>query len=153
MPRTRCETTASGHGKVPDTTCVMGNGRSATFWDGRWMDGAAPRTLAPGLYVVVWPTKRLASVQDGLHRGSWISNIKGEFTAAMIFQFCQLWVAVNHRRAVMTDSADNFRWIWTSSGGYSARTAYRTLFEGLTRIPGAERLRNSAAPLRQKFFG
>lgn len=71
----------------------------------------------------------------------------------MIFQFCQLWVAVNRQRASMTHSADNFHWIWTSSGRYSVKTAYQAFFEGLTRLPGAEQLWKSAAPLRQKFFG
>lgn len=79
-----------------------------------------------------------SATMEGLHMDSWIRDIKGDYTAAMLFHLCQLRVAVNRQRAAMTESDDSLHWIF---------------FEGLIRLPGAEQLWSSAAPLHQKFFG
>lgn len=68
----------------------------------------------------------------------WISDIKGEFSASMIFQFCHLWV--ERLRHSMSEAPDSFRWIWTDSGTYTATTAYKAFFAANSRLLGAEQL-------------
>lgn len=123
------------------------------LWTNRWIDGCSPKDLAPDLYSATPPARRLISVRDGLDQGRWITDLRGSFSASMIFQFCALWVAMKRTRGSMTEEQDKFRWIWTESGVYSAKTAYLAFFEGKTSMPGAEQLWTSKAPLRMKFFG
>lgn len=48
--------------------------------------------------------------------------------------------------------SDTFRWRWTADGNYSARSAYRALHVGSTKLNGAKLIWNCWAPLKVKFF-
>lgn len=52
----------------------------------------------------------------------------------------------------MNDEPGTFRWTWTEFGCYSASTAYRAFFFGLTEMPGANEVWNSWAQPQLKFF-
>ena len=48
--------------------------------------------------------------------------------------------------------ADRFVWRWTADGVYSASTAYRAFFVGMSSMLGARELWKASAPSRVKFF-
>lgn len=47
---------------------------------------------------------------------------------------------------------DRITWRWSASATYSARSAYRMFFTGLTRFAGARPIWNVWVPLKLKFF-
>jgi hypothetical protein len=52
----------------------------------------------------------------------------------------------------LSDQPDIFRWKWASSGQYSASSAYRAFFLGLTEQLGAKQLWKIRAPNKCHFF-
>jgi len=36
------------------TTVTVGNGNTAKFWEASWLQGEAPRDIAPSLYKLAW---------------------------------------------------------------------------------------------------
>lgn len=47
---------------------------------------------------------------------------------------------------------DRFIWRWSVGGTYSASTAYRAFFVGMSSLRGAKELWRVKAPVRTKFF-
>jgi mannosylglycoprotein endo-beta-mannosidase len=43
------------------TEVTIGNGSRASFWDSTWLDGRAPRDIAPNLFKPVWRKKNLVA--------------------------------------------------------------------------------------------
>ena len=74
----------------------------------------------------------------------------GGLSIAAIKDYVRLW----HTLAWITlnDEPDCFRWKWTSSGTYTASSAYRAMFIGTVRTPATHWVWKSWAPLRVKFF-
>jgi len=52
----------------------------------------------------------------------------------------------------LTAQMDRFTWKWTTTGEYTAASAYRIMHEGHTHTPGVRRVWRSWAPQRVKFF-
>ena len=49
-------------------------------------------------------------------------------------------------------TSDRFIWRWTADGSYSASSAYRAFFIGMTSLIGAKELWKAWAPPKCKFF-
>lgn len=47
---------------------------------------------------------------------------------------------------------DHFRWRWTPDGAYSASSAYRSFFLGMSTLQGAKELWKASTPPKVKFF-
>jgi len=60
------------------TYMSLGDGRTAKFWEDRWLQGRSIREIAPQLYDCI-PKHRRASrkVADGLHANQWAQDIRG----------------------------------------------------------------------------
>ncbi|KAF8674304.1 hypothetical protein HU200_048128 [Digitaria exilis] len=67
------------------------------------------------------------TVAQALANRTWISDIKGRLTIPALEQLIYLWHAANQCH-LSPGTEDTFRWRWTSSGTYSARSAYRQFF-------------------------
>jgi len=62
------------------TIVTIGNGAKAQFWHNSWLDGEAPRNLAPHLFQLVKRKNR--SVQQELQNNKWIRSLQGKITTA-----------------------------------------------------------------------
>jgi hypothetical protein len=42
---------------------IVGNGKTTPFWESRWLQGAAPKDLAPSLFEIARFKKRYVSTE------------------------------------------------------------------------------------------
>jgi len=105
------------------TTITIGNGKKTRFWHHAWLDGEAPRNLAPHLFELV--QRKHKTVAQELANNSWISALQNKITnATQLEEFVSLWIRI---QGVLLNSEieDSITWKWTPDGIYSARSAYR----------------------------
>jgi hypothetical protein len=78
------------------TTITFGNGRKTTFWHAPWLDGRAPKDIAPKIFEASKCNKW--TVAKALQEDSWIVKIKLENSATWehIVQFVELWTLINN---------------------------------------------------------
>ena len=57
------------------TTVLVGNGRTAQFWNSSWLNGLRPRDIAPDLFNL--SRKKNSSVHQAMTNNLWITNIDG----------------------------------------------------------------------------
>ena len=62
------------------TIVTIGDGKKTKFWHHNWVDGEAPRNLAPHLFELA--RRKNISVQQELHNHSWIRALRGTITTA-----------------------------------------------------------------------
>jgi hypothetical protein len=68
---------------------------NAQFWHHSWVDGEAPRNLAPHLFELVRRKNR--SVQQELHNHAWIWALRGRITTAThVEEFVSLWIRLQN---------------------------------------------------------
>jgi hypothetical protein len=82
--------------------------------------------LAPTIFKMV--PKRIAnrrSVQEALHELRWIRNIHGEATVPVLTEFLGLWDIISG--ITPHGTRDTHVWRWSSSGQYTAKSAYDAL--------------------------
>jgi hypothetical protein len=72
------------------TYITIGNGEDTPFWDARWIQGAAPRDIAPNLYQRAWFKNR--SVSTELYKDNWIRNINNN---TLLEEFVMLHAALS----------------------------------------------------------
>lgn len=111
------------------TSISLGDGNLVSFWNHRWLDGNAPKELAPDLFRMV-RSKRL-TVREALSGGAWMRGLRNINSSAMMDSFIDLWIRVQN--ASLIPRPDTISWKLTANGEYSAKSAYHVQF--LTRIP------------------
>ena len=86
------------------TIVTIGNGAKAQLWHNSWLDGEAPRNLAPHLFQLVKRKNR--SVQQELQNNKWIRSLQGKITTATQVEFVSLWLRIQniHLQPDMQDS-------------------------------------------------
>jgi hypothetical protein len=110
------------------TTISLGDGAKARFWHNNWLDGEAPKYLAPSLFTMV--RRKNKSVQQELRNNNWIRSLRGHITTAThIEEFVSLWIRIQEVHLVQ-GVKDSITWKWTPDGNYSTRSAYRIQFRG-----------------------
>jgi len=97
------------------TTVTIGNGHKAQFWHHAWLEGEAPRYLAPNLFKLVRRKNR--TVHQELLSGNWIRSLRARLLNVQL----------------QDDVQDSIIWKWTADGIYSTRSAYRIQFHGSHR--------------------
>lgn len=101
------------------------------FWHHSWVDGEAPRNLAPHLFELVRRKNR--SVQQELHNHAWIRALRGRITTAThVEEFVSLWIRLQNIQ-LQPGIQDSIVWKWTPDGKYSTRSAYQIQFQGSFR--------------------
>jgi hypothetical protein len=90
-------------------------------------------------------------VSDALDSHAWARDIAGELTVGALGDYLRLWRTVQGVAQAGAEEDDTFRWKWTGNGRYSSKSAYLTLFQGKTALPGAAQVWESFAPLRFKM--
>lgn len=109
------------------STCVtIGNGRRAKFWESAWLDGRAPRDIAPNLYKLAW--RKNLTVCEELQNGNWTRGLWRMTTAD---EMVELVVLGNRLLEIqLNDQKDAIRSRWTADGKFTARSAHRPQFIG-----------------------
>jgi hypothetical protein len=65
----------------------------ARFWHNNWLEGQAPRYLAPNLFQLARRKNR--SVQQELRNNNWIRSLRGHIASAThIEEFVSLWIRI-----------------------------------------------------------
>ena len=108
------------------TTITIGNGNKARFWHHNWLEGEAPRYLAPQLFKLVRRKNRM--VRQELHNGNWITVLRARITTTTQLQeFVGLWTILQNVQ-LQPDVQDTIIWKWTADGAYSTSSAYMIQF-------------------------
>jgi hypothetical protein len=71
------------------TVVKIGNGQTASFWSSSWLNGRAPRDIAPNLFKLAWCKKNSVAEDlqnDRCTRGLWRINNSDQIT-----EFIHLW--------------------------------------------------------------
>jgi hypothetical protein len=107
------------------TRVTVGDGHCANFWESAWIDGKAPRDLAPNLYKLAW--RKNNTVEDDLKDMNWTRVLWHMSTVDQMSEFVLLWGLVQEVQLV-PDQPDTISWHWTTNGQYSSKSAYATQF-------------------------
>jgi hypothetical protein len=123
------------------------------FWTDPCLLGRPISDWAPDVFVVLSGSRlwRRRTVAAALTDASWLRDIAGALTVAVIMQYLMVREQVDN---VVLDAStrDTVRWKWCSSGSYSAKSAYSISFIGQTALMGAKELRKISAPSKCKMF-
>jgi hypothetical protein len=106
------------------TVIVIRDGKNTPFWEAKWLNGVSPRELAPGLYAQVRYKSR--TVYKELQNFNWICNIKQLNTETLLDEFVLLFSTLTEIQH--NDQKDSIFWRWTTTGEYSAASAYEVQF-------------------------
>jgi hypothetical protein len=105
---------------------TVGNGLTAEFWNSSWLQGVAPRDLAPNLYKLAW--RKYRKVFEEVTNANWTRGLWRMSTVDEMAEFVELWDRVHGFQ--FTDRPDDICWRWTPSGEYTAKSAYQSQFAG-----------------------
>ena len=107
---------------------TLGDGAKTRFWHHNWLDGHAPRYLAPNLFCLV--SRKNRTVKQELRNNNWIRKLQRKITSAVhIEEFVSLWIWIQDVH-LQQGVQDTITWRWTGDGKYSTRSAYRIQFRG-----------------------
>jgi hypothetical protein len=131
------------------TQVTVGNGEKAIFWTSRWLHRQAPATLFPALYEHSKRKKR--NVKEALNNNNWIRDVDYSMTEILIREFMSLCGQLSDV-VLLPLQEDRVTWLHSPDGQYTASSAYRMQFLGLTTSPTAETTWKTKAPPRCRFF-
>uniref|UniRef100_J3KZ08 non-specific serine/threonine protein kinase n=1 Tax=Oryza brachyantha TaxID=4533 RepID=J3KZ08_ORYBR len=132
------------------TIVTLGDGRKASFWGSTWASATSLKKLVPNLYK--HSKRKNMTVSEALEDDRWIDDIRHNLTQPLIAKFITVFSCLQDRNIVLAPGMeDTIKWNWTSSGEYTAKSAYRMQFIG--SIPFAlAHIRKCWAPTKCKFF-
>jgi hypothetical protein len=70
----------------------IGDDRNIRFWEVKWLQGAAPKDIAPGLHKKAWFKRRI--VYHELNNDNWIKNLNDINTPALLDEFVMLFLVI-----------------------------------------------------------
>ena len=112
------------------TSVTIGDGMVARFWSSSWLNGISPKALASKVFEA--SKKKNRSVQNALDNLNWVADISvQQFTTQHISQFITLWDSLQGI-TLTPGTTDTILWTLTTSGCYTASSAYKAQFQGST---------------------
>jgi hypothetical protein len=130
------------------TRVQLGNGATAQFWESTWLDGKAPRDIAPLLYKLAWRKKLKAREQ--LENQSWTRGLWRMSTVEEMAEFVMLWDLV--QGVHFSDEEDKIVWKLTADGQYTAKSAYEVQFRSSFCSFNPKWLWSAHAEPKHRFF-
>jgi len=130
----------------------VGSGSNTLLWKDKWLDGKGIQDIAPLVFALV-PKRRLSkrTVLEALTEEKWIEDIQGETCMTALFQYLELWDIMNS--VELNDNIpDKHIWRLSSSGQYTTKSVYDTLFQGAISFELFEIIWKSWAPPKCRFF-
>jgi hypothetical protein len=121
---------------------------STPFWEARWLNGVSPKDLAPSLFDQA--RFKFRTVAKELRNWNWIRNLKQTNTEQLLDEFILLFSALNGVQ--LSEDKDAIAWKWTSSGDYSAASAYDIRFLGAVRAFRASTIWKASTEPRCRSF-
>lgn len=119
------------------TKIVVGGGFMTCFWSDRWLEGRAPRDIAPSLFTVA--RRKRHSVHVALQENCWIRSLRPLTTTAHIIGFVSHWTSLQEVH-LDHSTPDSISWTASASGIYSTESAYKLQFQGTTSPFTAKKL-------------
>jgi hypothetical protein len=109
------------------TIVTVGKGDKASFWHSHWINGQAPKNLAPNLFQKA--KRKKITVLEAMENNRWVSHIFPICTTEELREFFNLWEEMGTVvREVESD--DKIKWRWTIDGQYTTQSAYQIQFTG-----------------------
>ena len=130
------------------TVVTIGDGRKALFWDSPWLDGHAPRDVAPNLYKLAWRKK--LTVREEVENQTWTRGLWRMTTATEMAEFVLMWEQVQAVQFSVVQ--DEIRWKWTANGHYSSKSAYDIQFAGSYCTFNSKVIWNAKTEGKHRFF-
>jgi hypothetical protein len=121
---------------------VVGSGANTLFWMDRWLNGQSIADLAPRQVLLDVVPRRIANrctVEEAMADYSWVMDIRGDLPVEVILDFLCLWDLI-YDFQLQPDIEDSHIWRFSSSGQYSAKSAYESFFIGSTQFGPYERI-------------
>jgi len=118
----------------------VGNGANTLFWADKWLNGQSIADLAPHLLAGI--PKRIVNkctVEEALTDCAWVLDIRGIMIVEVTVEFLNLWdLLYDFQLQPEVEDAHILR--LSSSGQYSAKSAYEGFFIGSTLFGPYERI-------------
>lgn len=109
-------------------TVTLGDGTKARFWHHNWLEGEAPKHLAPHLFQLI--SRKIRTVQQELWNNNWMHSLQGRITSAVHIEgFVSLWIRIQDVH-LQQGVRDSITWHWTLDGACSTHSAYWIQFRG-----------------------
>lgn len=108
------------------TVVTVGNGTKAKFWESSWLDGKAPRDLAPNLYKSAW--RKNQTIKEDLINDNWMRGLWHMSDAIQMAELVTLWALIIDVN--LTDEEDTILWKWIGNRIYISKSAYKAHFVG-----------------------
>jgi hypothetical protein len=85
------------------TVIHIGNGKNTPFWEAKWLQGVAPKELAPSLYKVA--RFKHGTIYIELKNSNWIRNLKEIIIVDQLEEFTMLFMIITSQ--TLTDHHDS----------------------------------------------
>jgi hypothetical protein len=103
----------------------VADGKNTPFWESRWINGVAPKDLAPNLFQRI---RFKRTVQTELQNLNWARNIESIDNSTLMEEFVMLFMTLEPIQ--LSNKKDAVRWRWTDDGKFSVASAYSCQFKG-----------------------
>lgn len=131
------------------TTITVNDGRLASFWYDRWLQGICPKTIAPNLFRI--SIRKNRSVRDAMHNDWWLLDLSHGLTDWMGDELTRLAFLLDS--VLLVDGTpDKIVWRFNPSRDYFARSAYLLQFTGSVQPEAVRLLWTGWAPGKCRFF-
>ena len=117
----------------------VGNGSNTLFWEDKWLDGKRIQDITPLVYALVPKRSSRRTVLEALTGEKWTEDIQGEIGSSALIQYLELWDILNGVE-LNEEIPDKHIWRLSTSGKYTAKSAYDTLFQGAIFFEPYERI-------------
>jgi len=107
------------------TIVTIGNGKMADFWGSSWIEGQAPKNMAPNLYKKA--RRKNITVFKALRNNYWIQFCAPFTREEEMREFVSLWHSISSTHS-LNDLDDTISWRWSADGKYSSSSAYKIQF-------------------------
>lgn len=131
------------------TEITIGDGRKTNFWRSHWAQGCRPADRWPNLFGHC--NGRRLSLRDAITSDKWLNYVKANPPPVVLHELCELW-EVTRNINFIDDLPDSIRWKWTTSGEYSAASAYKMQFQGSIPTNDKSLIWSAKAAPRAKAF-
>lgn len=132
------------------TQISLGNGKKCKFWSDNWLQGYAPKDIAPTLFRLA--KRKTNCVAFELHNNHWITSLRTITSINEINELVHLGSKL-HEIRLHPNSLDSITWKWTNHGEYSAKSAYEMQFVGSVANTNFMPLWRAEAEPKHRFFG
>jgi hypothetical protein len=127
----------------------VGNGKKAMFWHNKWLQGSAPKDIAPNLFHLARFKKR--TMHKELMNDNWMCAVRQLSTQVELREFIRLWQLLREV-SQSADVEDQILWKWMTNGEYTVNSAYSVQFQGSHPLFPSNKLWKAKTESKVKIF-